>query len=166
MICGSAPSTPSTARSDGRTSRSTRRRSASFAAIWRRRSPRSITRNPVWRTLFVKWVATRDIPQRGTREELNRIEEEHRQIGEIERRLEKVRKIGWPVALPIEQVRKEVVPLRRTDEIQKGGSEPLRSSSLGTGSSRCRGPQHRRACDARGDQCPGAAGQALRDRQL
>ena len=66
-------------------------------------------KTPAWRALYVKSLMREDGPRMVTREELRRIQEERRQVAEIEARLDKVKKEGWRLALPLDQVRRDVV---------------------------------------------------------
>jgi peptidoglycan hydrolase-like protein with peptidoglycan-binding domain len=67
-----------------------------------------LEKTPAWRALYIKSLATDDLERMVTREELQRLREERRQVQEIEKRLDKVKKVGLRLALPLEQVRKDV----------------------------------------------------------
>ena len=72
-------------------------------------------KTPAWRGLYIKGLAIDDEPRLVTREELARIQEERRQLADIESRLGKVARSGWSLALPLEQVRKDVVAATEHD---------------------------------------------------
>lgn len=72
-------------------------------------------KTPAWRELYIKGLAIDDRPRLVTREELVRINEEQRQLAEIEGHVRKVVREGWGLAIPLEQVRKAVVATTEHD---------------------------------------------------